>query len=69
LTHIEFGKGEDDVIASGRHIEEQDIPNLCTEFESVNDDWGPVSRQLSRPGGKKRVQAKDRTDDRNDQLL
>jgi hypothetical protein len=45
-------------MASGRQTEDQDTPNLCTDFESVNDDWGRISGQPSRPCGEKRPQAK-----------
>jgi hypothetical protein len=45
-------------MASGRQTEDQDSPNLCTDFESVNDDWDPISGQPSRPCGGKGPQAK-----------
>lgn len=45
-------------MASGRHTEDQDTSNLCTDLESVNDDWGPISGQPSRPCGENRPQAK-----------
>jgi hypothetical protein len=32
-------------MASGRQTEDQDIPNLCTDFASVNDDWDSISGQ------------------------
>lgn len=36
-------------MASGRQAEDQDNPNLCTDFESVNDDWNQISGQPLRP--------------------
>jgi len=45
-------------MASGRHTEDQDTPNLCTDLEFVNDDWGPISGQPSRQCGENRPQAK-----------
>lgn len=36
-------------MASGRQTEDQDNPNLCTDFESVNDDWDPISGPPLRP--------------------
>jgi hypothetical protein len=36
-------------MASGRQTEDQDTPNLCTDFESVNDDWDQISGQPLRP--------------------
>ena len=45
-------------MASGRHTEDQDTPNLCTDFESVNDDWGPISGLPSRPCGSDKLESK-----------
>jgi hypothetical protein len=36
-------------MASGRQTDDWDIPYLCTDFESVNDDWGQISGQPLRP--------------------
>jgi len=36
-------------MASGRQTEDQDNPNLCTDFESANDDWDQISGQPLRP--------------------
>jgi hypothetical protein len=45
-------------MASGRQTEDQDIPNLCTDLESVNDDWDRISGQPSRPCGEARPRLK-----------
>jgi len=38
-------------MASGRQTDDRDTPDLCTEFESVNDDWDLISGQPLRPCG------------------
>ncbi len=46
-----IGKSDDDVMASGRQTDDRDTPYLCTEFESVNDDWAQISGPPLRPCG------------------
>jgi hypothetical protein len=36
-------------MASGRQTDDRDTPYLCTDFESVNDDWDLISGQPLRP--------------------
>ena len=38
-------------MASGRQTEDQDNPNLCTDFESANDDWDQISGQPFKARG------------------
>jgi hypothetical protein len=43
-TNSEVGKGNDDAMAFGRRTEDRNIPKLCTDLGSVNDDWDRLQR-------------------------
>ncbi len=49
----EIGRSDDDVMASGRQTEDQDVLYLCIRTsESVKDDWDPISGQPLRPAAR-----------------